>query len=363
MLKEKEIYMNLALKEAIKGAGKVSPNPLVGAIIVKNGKIIGKGYHKVFGQAHAEVNAFESCIESPAGADMFVTLEPCSHFGKTPPCVDRIISEKIKRVYVGTADPSIQSGRKGVEILKNAGVEIGIGICEEKCRLINSSFFHFTETKTPYIVLKTASSLDGSIATDNNDSKWITNNKSRKFVHRLRNLYDAVLVGKNTVLFDDPELTVRSINGRNPARIIVDRNLSLPLKKKVFDKSAETIVITSKNIEKLQETIYKDNCITLVKVEEKEGLLDIKTAFAKIGETGITSIMVEGGCGIDSYLLKNRLVNRLHIFFAPMLIGSSKKYFSGSGIKSIADCIRLDVISVKRFGDDIFIDAHARYIS
>jgi len=361
MLNYNEKYMILALKEAVKGTGKVSPNPLVGAVIVKNGKVIGKGYHKVFGQAHAEVNAFESCTESPSGSDLFVTLEPCSHFGKTPPCTDRIIKEKIGRVFIGVIDPSAHSAGKGIEILKRSGIKVVTGVCEDKCRLINSPFFHYTQKGTPLIILKAAISLDGSIATDHNDSKWISNEKSRKLAHRLRNIYDAVLVGKNTVLSDDPELTVRNVRGRNPVRIVIDRDLSIPHDRKVFDGLTKTIIITSANTSKIKETFYNDRSISLVKVEEKAGLLDLENAFKIIGKTGITSIMAEGGAAVHNYLLKNRLAARVNLFIAPKLIGSSKKFFSGSGFQTVNEAISLDTVSLKNIDGDLFIDAFVRY--
>jgi diaminohydroxyphosphoribosylaminopyrimidine deaminase/5-amino-6-(5-phosphoribosylamino)uracil reductase len=361
MLNSYEKHMGLALKEAIKGTGKVSPNPLVGAIVVKNGKIIGKGHHKVFGQAHAEVNALDSCTESPAGSDLFVTLEPCSHFGKTPPCTDRIIKEKIARVFIGTIDPSPHSAGKGIVILKKAGIKVLTGICEEKCRLVNSAFFHYVLYRTPLIILKAAVSLDGSIATDENDSKWISNEKSRTLAHRIRNSYDAVLVGKNTVLTDDPELTVRKVKGRNPVRIVIDRDLSLPHNKKVFDGQAKTIVITSASTKKIKETFFNDRGISLVKVGEKDGLLDLEEAFKIIGKTGITSIMAEGGAAVHNYLLKNRLAGRVNIFIAPKLIGSSKRFFFDSGFRSVNDSISLDTIAVKNIDGDLFLDAFVRY--
>lgn len=353
--------MKAALKQAEKGSGKVSPNPLVGAVIVKNGKIIGKGYHKRYGENHAEVNAIESCTESPVGADMYVTLEPCSHHGKTPPCADRIIAEKIKRVYIGNIDPSPHSSGRGINMLRSNGIEVLTGICEHECTVLNEPFFYTIKNKTPYIILKAASSADGCIATDSNDSKWITNEKSRKLVHRLRNTYDAIMAGKNTVLSDDPQLSVRYLKGRNPVRIIVDEDLSLHSEHKVFDGSAPVIIITSADVEPSKETYYKSRGISLVKVEMANGLLNLQSAFAKIYKTGIRSIMVEGGGEIHSYILKNRLAQRAHIFIAPKLIGSSKTFFSGSGFKKISDSIELDMISLKKLDGDIFIDAYLRY--
>jgi diaminohydroxyphosphoribosylaminopyrimidine deaminase / 5-amino-6-(5-phosphoribosylamino)uracil reductase len=277
-----EKYMDIALREAAKGAGNVSPNPLVGAVLVKNGQIIGKGYHRFYGEAHAEVNAVRSCAESPAESDLYVTLEPCSHFGKTPPCTDLIIREKIKRVFIGTVDPSPHATGKGIEILRNAGIEVNTGICEDKCRMINAPFFHYLEHGTPLIILKAAASLDGYLATECGDSKWITNEKSRRYSHKLRNLYDAVLVGKNTVLKDDPELTVRKIRGRNPVRIVTDRDLSLPADRKIFNGSSKTIIITSEKAGKVNETFYKNRGISLVRVAENNGFLDLEKALKSL---------------------------------------------------------------------------------
>jgi diaminohydroxyphosphoribosylaminopyrimidine deaminase / 5-amino-6-(5-phosphoribosylamino)uracil reductase len=356
-----EKYMFLALKEARKGAGRVSPNPMVGAVVVKNGMIIGRGHHECCGKAHAEINALNSCSESPEGSDMYVTLEPCSHYGKTPPCVERIIAEKIKKVYIGIIDPSVHSNGKGIKILSEAGIETETGVLEENCRITNLPFFHFIEERAPYIVVKTACSLDGSIATDSGDSKWITCPKSRRHVHKLRNLYDAVLVGKNTVLYDDPELTVRMAKGRNPVRIVVDEELEIPLSMKVFRKNADVFVITSEKAAKNNETLYKNSGITIIAVKKSGKDLDLKSAFDEIGRRGIRSIMVEGGGQIISYLLQKKLVQRINLFMAPVLIGSSKKFFSGSVIEKISGASKVEIISASRSDCDIFIDGKVRY--
>jgi diaminohydroxyphosphoribosylaminopyrimidine deaminase / 5-amino-6-(5-phosphoribosylamino)uracil reductase len=354
-------YMGIALREAAKGAGKVSPNPMVGAVVVKNGQIIGKGRHECCGLAHAEINALNSCMESPEGADLYVTLEPCSHYGRTPPCVDRIIKEKIRKVFIGIIDPSIHSNGKGVKILNDAGIETESGILEDKCRLLNSAFFHYLEHRSPYVVVKTACSIDGSIATDSGDSKWITCPKSRRHVHKLRNFYDAVLVGKNTVLADDPELTVRMAKGRNPVRVIIDEDLDIPVSMKIFKKNADVFIITSVSASKKKETIYKKAGISLIAVSKKGKHLDLKKAFEELGRFGIRSIMAEGGAEIISYLLKNKLAHRINVFMAPALIGSSKKFFSGSGFEKISDSARLDILTVSKSDCDIFIDGIVRY--
>ncbi|MFA6652871.1 MAG: bifunctional diaminohydroxyphosphoribosylaminopyrimidine deaminase/5-amino-6-(5-phosphoribosylamino)uracil reductase RibD [Candidatus Delongbacteria bacterium] len=358
---EKEKYMGLALREALKGAGTASPNPIVGAIIVKNGKIIGKGCHKKFGGPHAEVNAISSCVEDPCGSDMYVTLEPCSHFGKTPPCTDLIIKEKIRRVYIGTTDPSPHSNGRGTEVLRRAGVEVECGVLEKECIGINEPFFHSLRTGMPLIILKAASSLDGSLATDNGDSKWISSEKSRKMVHRLRNFYDAVLVGRNTVEKDDPLLTVRHCRGRNPVRIVTDEHLSLSPDKKIFGNDSGTIIITSKTVTETSETKYKNKGISIIKVDENNGELDLEQAFRTLHSYGIRSILAEGGAAIFSYLINNRLADKIVLFLAPKLIGSSVKFFSGSGIELVSDSVSIEDVKYKRSGVDLLVEGNLRY--
>lgn len=353
--------MQSALREALKGSGKVSPNPLVGAVIVKNGRVIGKGYHKVFGGPHAEVNAINSCCEDPCDSDMYVTLEPCSHHGKTPPCTDLIIAKKIKRVFIGTLDPSPHSNGRGAELLRNAHIKVECGINEKKCLEINEPFFHSIKTKSPFIVLKLASSLDGSLATDEKDSKWISSEKSRKLVHKMRNLYDAVLVGKNSVETDDPLLTVRNCRGRDPLRIVADGSLSLSPDRKIFCSGSGAIIITSNKVPEGSETKYKIKGIRIIRVDESNGELDLEQAFRTLHSYGIRSIMAEGGAAISSYLLRNKLADRVVLFLAPKLIGSSVKFFSGSGITKISDSVSLEDMKCKRSGVDIMIEARLRY--
>ena len=357
-------YMKIALKEALKGRGKVSPNPLVGAVIVKNGTVIGKGAHLKYGHEHAEVNAFKNCSESPVGADMYVTLEPCDHHGKTPPCTERIIKEKISRVFIATLDPFKKVNGKGAERLGKAGIEVNIGILEEEAKKVNESFLHFQKTKIPFVLLKSAISLDGSIATDTGDSKWISSEKSRKYVHKLRNDYDAVLVGKNTVFEDDPELTVRMVKGVNPKRIVIDKDLSLDIKHKIFsDKNSNnTIILISKDSNQFQkETILENQGITILKISTIDKHLNLKEAMKKLGKLGITSIIVEGGGTTISSFLKAKLVKRINLFIAPIIVGSSKKFTDGLGIDSISNAIKIVDRKISKFDKDILIDGLVKY--
>ena len=357
-------YMKIALKEASKGKGKVSPNPLVGAIIVKNGKIIGKGAHLRFGKDHAEINAFNNCSGLPVGSDLYVTLEPCNHYGKTPPCTERIIKENISRVFIATLDPFKKVNGKGAERLRKAGIEVEVGLLEEEAKKINESFLHYQKTHTPFILLKSAISLDGSIATDNGDSKWISSQKSRKYVHKLRNDYDAILVGKNTVLKDDPELTVRLVKGTNPKRVIIDKDLSLDIKHKVFsDKNKnDTIILTSKDINQSQkETILRNQGITILKISTINGYLNLKEAMKELGKLEITSMMVEGGGFTASMFLKEKLVNRINLFIAPLIVGSTKKITTDLGINRISNAIKIVDKKISKFDEDILINGLVKY--
>ncbi|MBN2789065.1 MAG: bifunctional diaminohydroxyphosphoribosylaminopyrimidine deaminase/5-amino-6-(5-phosphoribosylamino)uracil reductase RibD [Candidatus Delongbacteria bacterium] len=357
-------YMKVALKEALKGKGNVSPNPLVGAVIVKNGKVIGKGAHLKYGREHAEINAFNNCTESPVGADLYVTLEPCSHHGKTPPCTERIIKEKISRVFIATLDPFKEVNGSGVIKLRNAGIKVEVGMLESEAKIMNEFFLHFHNTGMPFITIKSAISLDGSIATDTGDSKWITSAKSRRYVHQLRNDYDAVLVGRKTVEKDDPELTVRAVKGRNPKRIIIDKDLKLDIGHKVLSDqfTDNTIILTSDNNKISQkETILGNRGITILKIKVTDGSIDLKEAMKKLGDLGINSIIVEGGGCTNSIFLKEKLANRINLFIAPIIIGSSKKFTYDLGIKSVSESIRIVDKKMIKYGSDILINGKIEY--
>ena len=331
---------------------------------MKNGKIIGKGAHLEFGKEHAEINAFNDCSVSPVGADLYVTLEPCNHYGKTPPCTEKIIKEKVSRVFVATLDPFKKVNGKGAEKLRKSGIEVSIGILEEEAKKVNESFLHYQKTGTPFILLKSAISLDGSIATDTGDSKWISSQKSRKYVHKLRNDYDAILVGKNTILNDDPELTVRMVKGINPKRVIIDKDLSLNIKHRVFtDKNrTSTIILASKDSNQPQkETILKNRGITILKISTINKSLNLKEAMKKLGKLGITSMMVEGGGFTTSMFLKEKLVNRINLFIAPLIVGSAKKFTDDLGIHSISSAIRIIDKKISNFDKDILIDGLVEY--
>lgn len=321
-----------SLELALKGAGYVSPNPLVGCVIVKNGKIIAEGYHKKFGESHAEVNAINSAKAKGInlkGSALYVNLEPCSHLGKTPPCTDEIIKNKISEVVIGTKDPNPLVAGKGIKKLKSKGIKITVGVLENKCLETNKFYFKYIKSRLPYVTLKAAQTLDGKIADISGKSKWISSKESRKLVHKLRSVYDAVLVGKNTVELDNPELTVRHVKGRNPYRIIIDTDLALNLNNKLFsDKyTSKTIIIASKQPDEFLSRILEQRNIKVVNAKTNNGLIDLKDALKKIALLGIASILVEGGAFTFTEFLKQKSADELLLFTSPKIMGKGISTF------------------------------------
>ena len=305
-----ETYMQKAIDLAIKGRGNVSPNPLVGCVVVKNGSIIGEGYHKKFGYSHAEVDALNNCIEDPSGGSIYVTLEPCNHYGKTPPCIDYIIKSGIRDVYISQLDPNPKMSGKSIELLKNAGINVKHDILVDKTKVINRFYSKWIINKVPYVIGKIAQDSRGFIA-KNKSSVWITNKKSKKNTHEIRSQVDAILIGKNTAIIDNPELTVREVIGNNPIRIILDTNRTLPLNLKVFtDRKSQTIVVCSNKLFNDSSTSSCD----YISVNEKNGILDLKHLLNKLGELGITSVILEGGSKLlNSFLIEN-LIDEFHLY-------------------------------------------------
>ena len=348
-----EKFMARVLSLAKKGAGYVSPNPMVGAVIVdKNGRIISEGYHKRYGDLHAERAALEKIDYKAEGCTLYVNLEPCCHYGKTPPCTEAIIKSGIKRVVIGMLDPNPSVNGKGVEILKKHKIEVNVGILEEKCRELNRFFIKWIKYKIPYVTLKWAESLDGRIATSTGDSKWISSEKSRKFAHKLRAEYDAVLVGKNTVIKDDPELTVRLVKGKNPVRVILDTHLNLDKGLKVFKTPPDTWLFTA---EKRKEKIdtYERQGIKIFTVGKSNEWVSLKEVLKKLGENGITSLLVEGGQKIHTQFLKENLADEVLIVIAPIIIGKGKEAIGDLNIKSIKEAIKFEKFTFRRIERDI----------
>ncbi len=365
-----EDYMRQALQLARKGEGKVSPNPMVGCVAVKDGAVIAAGCHEKYGGFHAERNALLNCKEDPEGAELYVTLEPCCHYGKTPPCAEIIIEKKIKKVYVGCLDSNPKVAGNGVRILREHGIAVETGILEQECRDLNEVFFHYMETKTPFLAMKYAMTLDGKIACETGDSKWVTGEDSRNYVQRLRNRYRGIMAGIGTVLADDPMLNCRMEGGRNPVRIICDSRLRIPQGSQIVKTASEieTIVAWSPNralawreqgIDKtLEEKKQALECsgVILLEVPPKEnGELDLSHLLRQLGERGVDSILLEGGGTLNASALTENLVQRVYAFIAPKLVAgaNAKSPIEGAGIPRMKDAVALEDVEVMRFGDDI----------
>lgn len=356
-----EYYMQIALEMAIRGTAYVSPNPRVGAVIVKDGEIIAKSWHKEFGESHAEINAINQVEkEKLIGSTMYVTLEPCNHQGKTPPCVPAIIESGIEKVVIGTLDPNPLVSGQGMQALMEAGIDVIVGVLEEECKWINRAFFKYIQTGFPYIICKIAQSLNGCIATSNGQSKWITCEESRKRTHQLRSEVDAVLIGRRTAAQDNPELTVRFVAGKSPMSIILDTNLTLPLglKKFIEPYRNNTIVCCS---EKASTTRKAENLrVAGVKIItsplNEEGKIDIKSAIEILTKQfSFISILVEGGASIYSSFLKKDLIDELHIFIAPIIIGDGINAFSEYTTEKLEKAGKFKTFGLAKSGDDIHL--------
>lgn len=356
--------MRKAIALARKGEGYTSPNPLVGAVIVKNGTIIGEGYHEFYGGNHAEVNAFKNAREDVEGSTMYVTLEPCSHFGKTPPCANAIVQKKIKKVVIGLKDPNPLVSGKGIEMLESSGIEVVTNILENECKKLNEVFLKYISTKTPFVLLKYAMTLDGKIATYTGDSKWISNSLSRSYVHEIRHKFSAIMVGIGTVLKDNPNLNTRleDTSCIDPIRIIVDTKCKIPLDANVINikSNARTIVATTKLACKDKLKSLKDKGVEIIITPLKNDHVDLKYLLKTLGDAGIDSILLEGGGELNFSALQENIVDKVVTFISPKIIGGSlsKTPVGGNGIEFMKDAINLDNISLKRFGEDIMLEGY-----
>jgi diaminohydroxyphosphoribosylaminopyrimidine deaminase/5-amino-6-(5-phosphoribosylamino)uracil reductase len=358
-----EFYMKRALSLARKGKRWTSPNPMVGCVIVKDGQIIGEGYHKRFGEDHAEINAINSTSEPLTGATFYITLEPCSHHGKTPPCVDRIIETGADCVVTGVLDPNPAVSGRGIKKLKNHGIDTRVGVLEEECRDLNEKFFTFMTTQIPFVTLKYAQTIDGRIATATGHSQWISSEPSRRFAHALRAEHDAVLVGVDTVIHDDPELTARLARGRNPVRIIVDSKLRIPQDATVLNNQKEAttlIAVTSQSSEKKRSYFNERGIETVVIDEDSEGRVDLGKLLIAMGKRGISSVLVEGGANIITSFVKEGLPDRIVIITAPKILGKGIEAVGDLGIKSIDDSIQCVPRRVIKKGDDVITDLRVK---
>ena len=352
-------YMKRAIELAKLGEGKVNPNPLVGAVIVKNGKIIGEGYHKYFGGNHAEIEAINNATEDVRGADIYVTLEPCAHYGKTPPCAEAIVKMGFKNVYIGSKDPNTLVSGKGIEIIKNAGINVVCGVMEDECTKLNEVFFKYIQEKTPFVVMKFATTLDGKISTVTGQSKWISNDYSREYVHKLRNSLMGIMVGINTVIKDNPSLTARIDDGRNPIRIIVDSKLRIPENSKVLDTSnGRCIIAVSENFDKKKAKELEEKGVEII-VSGKERV-NLKKLMIILGSMGIDSILLEGGGELNFSALEEGIVDKVIAFISPKIFGgnTSKTSVGGLGIEDINKSFKLRDLSFSDMKGDIMITGY-----
>lgn len=348
-----EYYMDEALRLAKKAAGWTNPNPMVGAVIVKNGRIIARGFHKSAGLHHAEIESLRVAKEHADGATLYVNLEPCAHFGRTPPCVDAIVESGIRRVVCATRDPNPRVRGRSIAKLRRAGISVSVGVRSAKARNLNETFFTFHEKRRPLIALKFAASLDGKIATRTGDSKWITNKEARAFARNLRGQYQAVLVGINTVLRDDPHLGVRARGKRNPLRIVLDSELRIPFNSKVL-RDANVIVTTTSRAPKSKRAALEKRGITVLSFRGKK--IPIRALLLELRKREVISILVEGGGEILGSFLDEKMADKIYAFYAPVLIGGRHAIgIGGRGVKEIELAHRFNAISVRRFGDNILI--------
>lgn len=360
-----EQFMKRAIELAKQGVGWTAPNPLVGAVVVKNGRVIGEGYHRKYGELHAERNALAACTEDPAGATLYVTLEPCCHYGKTPPCTEIIIEKKIAKVVIGSRDPNPKVAGKGARILREHGIEVVEDYMREACDALNPVFFHYITTKTPYVVLKFAMTLDGKIATRTGASKWITGEAARNHVHQLRGRYAGILAGIGTVLEDDPMLNCRIDGAHQPLRIILDSQLRIPMGSRLVRSAKEypLLIVCNEStrdreegtsrIQKLEEAGAK-----VWTLPEKNGHPDLNVLMQRLGEEKIDSVLIEGGGTVNEAALKAHIVHHVYAYIAPKIFGGedAKTPVEGSGIRLPQECANLRLAKITVLLNDMLLE-------
>ena len=359
-----EHFMQMALEAAEQGRGYTSPNPLVGAVVVQNGVVVGRGFHQFAGGAHAEVHAIDAAGDAARGATLYVNLEPCNHTGRTPPCTHKILSAGLRRVVIAMRDPNPQVAGGGAEFLKAQGVEIICGVCEDQAQRLNEVFINYIRTDRPFVTAKCAATLDGRIATRTGDSKWVTGEEARAFVHELRHAVDAIMVGVGTVAADDPLLTTR-LKGRpsrDPIRIILDTRLRIAPTARVLNhcSEAETILVVGKEVPASARMRMPTKGVRVIDGELRDGRLDLDRLMDQLGRMGVTSILIEGGGRTLGSACRSGIVDKVCFFYAPLLSGGDDgvPICSGAGAETMRDCIRLDRIRTRRFGDDVMIEGY-----
>ena len=358
--------MRQALTEARRGGWRTHPNPMVGAVIVREGEVLATGYHEAAGLAHAEVAALSKLDMSAEGADIYVTLEPCNHFARTPPCTRALIEAGIKRCVIGTVDPDPRVSGRGIAALREAGIEVVVGTLEDECRALNAPFFKRITEGSPYLTLKLAMSLDGKVATRTGHSRWITGPAARRQVHEMRAANDAVLVGTGTLLADDPLLTAREVEvEKQPLRVVLDRQLRASRKQAVFKQGeiARTLLVTSKKNQARAQARFEGNDeVAIAGVDEREGVLDLRGVMAELVSRGITTVLCEGGAELAGGLLDAGLVDEIVFFYAPKLIGgrAALSAVGGLGLAEVSVAANLEVLKLDRVGPDIRVRARVQ---
>lgn len=353
-----ERYMLRAIELAKKGVGYTNPNPMVGAVIVKDGRIIGEGYHQRCGQLHAERNAFASLTESARGADLYVTLEPCCHYGKTPPCTEAIVEHQIGRVFIGSRDPNPKVSGKGAQFLREHGIQVFEDVCREACDEINPVFFHYITRKRPYVVMKYAMTLDGRIATRTGKSKWITGEAARAHVHGLRSRYAAILCGIGTVLADDPMLNARVEGAHQPLRIVLDSSLRIPMDAQLVTTAREypTLVVCARENEK--KDLLEQMGVEVLCFPDKEGRVDLERLLEELGRRQIDSVLVEGGGEVHEAFRRGKLTDHVCCYVAPKIFGGreARGPVGGLGIDEPSDALVLHNRKITILGEDLLLE-------
>jgi len=357
-------FMKTALDLALKGQGFTSPNPMVGAVVVKNRKVVGKGFHEAAGKAHAEVNAIDAAGKNAQGATLYVTLEPCNHTGRTPPCTKKILAAGIKRVVFAMSDPNPDVDGGGKDYLISCGVDVTSGVCEDAAARQNEAFLKYIKTKRPFVIVKCASTLDGRIATRTGDSRWVTNSRSRKYVHRLRQACDGIMVGINTVKTDNPSLTTRldGIKCRDPIRVILDTNLSIDEDARVLQltSDSDTIIVTSPSAPEDKKLRLEEKGARVVKSQLKDGWIDMDYLMGSLGTNGITSLLIEGGGRVIASAFHAKIVDKINFFYGARILGGDDgiPVCQGPGPKLMKASISVKNVKVRQFGDDVMVEGY-----
>lgn len=357
-------YMSEALDLAAKGRGFTSPNPMVGAVVVKDGIVVGRGYHKAVGADHAEVDALDDAGVSAKGASLYVTLEPCNHTGRTPPCTEKILFSRVARVVIAMADPNPTVEGNGAAYLRQHDVEITMGVCEDRAARLNESYIKYVQTNRPFVIMKCAATLDGRIATSTGDSKWISGKQSRQFVHELRHSVDAILVGSGTIKKDDPSLTTRieGPEGRDPLRIILDSRLSISEKAKVLrlDSDSDTLLFTRKGVPEDRKKRIENSGARVLYSALKDDKIDVGPLMTQLGKMGIASLLIEGGSHVFSSVLSAGIVDKIILFYGPKILGGDDgvPIFRGKGPTLMSGSLPVKNIRFERFDDDMMVEGY-----